>query len=235
MDAGASSSSARRMTRPVPTGRRRPCQASGRWPIRGTSRITPTSRCHSPSSRRISRHLNPTGVYEREFEVPAAGWRRAAASCSTSVPPRACSSPQLNGDEIGVGKDSHLASEFDLTGLLHAGPEHPPADGREVVRRELRGRPGPVVARRNLPPGLHVRHPRRPSCRRPRQRRPDRHDLSMGTLDLTVTVGFPGRELPSGWTVEATLDGTGRAHTAPAEIILKQRNFDLVHLLRLHR
>ena len=34
-------------------------------------------------------------------------------------------------------------------------------------------------------------------------------DLTTGTLDLTVTVGFPGRELPPGWTVETALDGNG--------------------------
>ena len=29
---------------------------------------------------------------------------------------------ELNGEEVGVGKDSHLASEFDLTGRLRPGP-----------------------------------------------------------------------------------------------------------------
>ena len=32
-------------------------------------------------------------------------------------------------------------------------------------------------------------------------------DLTTGTLDLAVTLGFPGRELPPGWSVEARLDG----------------------------
>ena len=32
-------------------------------------------------------------------------------------------------------------------------------------------------------------------------------DLTTGTLDLAVTLGFPGRELPPGWSIEARLDG----------------------------
>ena len=38
-------------------------------------------------------------------------------------------------------------------------------------------------------------------------------DLTTGTLDLRVVVGFPGARLEPGWTVEARLDGV--AETAP--------------------
>ena len=44
-------------------------------------------------------------------------------------------------------------------------------------------------------------------------------DLSTGTLDLTVTVGFPGRELPRGWTVEASLDGVAETFRGDARSI----------------
>ena len=42
-------------------------------------------------------------------------------------------------------------------------------------------------------------------------------NLQAGTLDLTVTLGFPGAELPTGWTVEATrsfLSGATRTPSA---------------------
>jgi hypothetical protein len=63
--------------------------------------------------------LNPTGIYEREFEVPAewAG-RRVVLHVGAAESVLLVS---LNGDEFGVGKDSHLASEFDLTDRLRPG------------------------------------------------------------------------------------------------------------------
>ena len=65
----------------------------------------------------------------------------------------------LNGDEVGTGKDSHLASEFDLTDRLRPGSNTlTPARG-QVVGRDLRRGPGPVVARRD--------HADRSSCTRP--------------------------------------------------------------------
>ena len=63
--------------------------------------------------------LNPTGIYEREFEVPA-DWagRRVVLHVGAAESVLLVS---LNGDEFGVGKDSHLASEFDLTDRLRPG------------------------------------------------------------------------------------------------------------------
>src|SRR5207344_1020759 len=63
--------------------------------------------------------LNPTGVYEREFDVPAA-WagRRIVLHVGAA---ESVLIVHLNGEEIGVGKDAHLASEFDLTDRLRPG------------------------------------------------------------------------------------------------------------------
>ena len=62
---------------------------------------------------------NPTGVYEREIEVPAlwAGKRivlHVGAAESVLL-------ADLDGVPLGVAKDSHLASEFDLTGRVRPG------------------------------------------------------------------------------------------------------------------
>ena len=46
---------------------------------------------------------------------------RAGVSCSTSGRRRASCWSSLNGRQIGIGKDSHLASEFDLTAHLRPG------------------------------------------------------------------------------------------------------------------
>ena len=66
--------------------------------------------------------MNPTGVHERDFELPKR-WKGkrvvlhvgAAESVLIVV---------LNGQDVGIGKDSHLASEFDITEHLVAGQQH---------------------------------------------------------------------------------------------------------------
>ncbi|WP_435212872.1 glycoside hydrolase family 2 TIM barrel-domain containing protein [Streptomyces sp. bgisy034] len=67
---------------------------------------------HSPAA-------NPTGVYEREMDVPAhwAGRRivlQVGAAESVLL-------VHVDGRPVGVSKDSHLAAEFELTGLVRPG------------------------------------------------------------------------------------------------------------------
>jgi len=62
---------------------------------------------------------NPTGVYEREVAVPAqwAGKRivlQVGAAESVLI-------ASVNGTDVGLGKDSHLASEFDITSAVRPG------------------------------------------------------------------------------------------------------------------
>jgi beta-galactosidase len=62
---------------------------------------------------------NPTGVYERDVHVPAdwAGRRivlHVGAAESVVI-------ARVNDLDVGVGKDSHLASEFDVTPVVRAG------------------------------------------------------------------------------------------------------------------
>ncbi|WP_406005782.1 DUF4981 domain-containing protein [Streptomyces sp. NBC_00637] len=68
---------------------------------------------------------NPTGVYEREIDVPAewAGRRvvlQVGAAESVLL-------VHVDGHPVGISKDSHLAAEFDLSGSVRPG-------GRSVVR-----------------------------------------------------------------------------------------------------
>lgn len=63
---------------------------------------------------------NPTGVYERTFELPEAWAERrvvlhvGAAESVLLV--------EVNGRQVGLSKDSHLAAEFDLSGIVQPGP-----------------------------------------------------------------------------------------------------------------
>jgi beta-galactosidase len=62
---------------------------------------------------------NPTGVYERELTLPDA-WagRRVILHVGAA---ESVLIVTLNGEEVGAGKDSHLAQEFDLTDRLLRG------------------------------------------------------------------------------------------------------------------
>jgi len=62
---------------------------------------------------------NPTGVYERSFELPDA-WagRRVVLSVGAA---ESVLIVALNGVEVGVSKDSHLAAEFEVTDLVRPG------------------------------------------------------------------------------------------------------------------
>ena len=155
-----------------PTGAKPRSPACGRCRGPGTGPTTPTSRCPSTACRRRSRRVNPTGVYERDFEIPAA-WsgRRVVLHVGAA---ESVLLVDLNGEEIGVGKDAHLASEFDLTDRLRRGLEHAPPDRGQVVRRDLHRGPGSVVARRHQPAGVPVRDRSRPPGRDQGDRRAGR-------------------------------------------------------------
>jgi len=62
---------------------------------------------------------NPTGVYERDVEVPAA-WagRRVVLHVGAA---ESVLLAELNGVEMGISKDSHLAAEFDVTDAVRPG------------------------------------------------------------------------------------------------------------------
>jgi beta-galactosidase len=62
---------------------------------------------------------NPTGVYERDVDVPA-DWsgRRIVLHVGAA---ESVLIAQVNGSDAGIGKDSHLASEFDVTDLVRPG------------------------------------------------------------------------------------------------------------------
>ena len=148
--------------------------------------------------------INPTGLYERTFDVPAE-WasRRVVLHVGAA---ESVLLVTLNGHEIGVSKDSHLAAEFDITGFVRAGAN----DLRLTVvkwsdatfvedqdqwwhggitRSVYLYATGPVyLADVGAIAGLD-------------------DDLHTGTLAVTVDVGFAGLAPEPGWTVEATIAG----------------------------
>jgi len=154
---------------------------------------------------------NPTGVYEREFEMPA-GWngRRIVLHVGAA---ESVLIVTVNGHDVGWSKDSHLAAEFDVTEVLRAGPNTVTlrvvkwSDATYVedqdqwwhggiTRSVYLYATGPVfIADLKAIAGLA-------------------DDGRTGTLDLRVDVERAGVESEQGWRVEARLDGLAEALTA---------------------
>ena len=152
--------------------------------------------------------VNPTGVYERDFEIPEA-WagKRVVLHVGAAESVLIVS---VNGADVGVGKDAHLASEFDVTAHLRPGPNTVRlrvvkwSDATYVEDQDqwwhggisrsvfLYATDDVYLADIKAIAGLS-------------------DDLATGTLDLTIELGFAQPGAQPGWTVEATLRGQGVA------------------------
>ncbi|MGD8682479.1 MAG: glycoside hydrolase family 2 TIM barrel-domain containing protein [Chloroflexota bacterium] len=104
-----------------PSGDRREIEVPGCWTMQDTGDVPRYTNVRMPFEGEPPHvpEANPTGVYERDFELPA-GWApkrvilHVGAAESVVV-------VELNGRRVGIGKDSHLASEFDLREYLREG------------------------------------------------------------------------------------------------------------------
>ncbi len=99
----------------------------GVWTMQGTDDLPQYTNVRMPYTEfpPLSPAANPTGVYEREIDVPAdwAGRRivlQVGAAESVLL-------VHVDGRPVGVSKDSHLAADFDLTDAVRPG-------GRATVR-----------------------------------------------------------------------------------------------------
>ncbi|HKZ92011.1 MAG TPA: glycoside hydrolase family 2 TIM barrel-domain containing protein [Candidatus Limnocylindrales bacterium] len=93
----------------------------GCWTMQGTDDRPQYTNVQMPfpgEAPHVPEH-NPTGLYERDFELPAE-WTGKRVILHVGAA-ESVLLVTLNGTPIGVGKDSHLASEFDVSASLHAG------------------------------------------------------------------------------------------------------------------
>jgi beta-galactosidase len=184
-------------------------EVPGLWTRAGTWDLPHYTNVQMPFAGRPPElpELNPTGVYERDFRIPE-GWRgrrvvlRVGAAESVLI-------VELNGSQIGIGKDSHLASEFELTHHLRPASntlrltvvkwsDATYVEDQDqwwhggISRSVVLYATGPVyLADVKAIAGLAEDH-------------------TTGTLNLAVRVGLPGGELEPGWTVEARLPDLGQ-------------------------
>ncbi len=155
---------------------------------------------------------NPTGLYDRPVDVPArwAGRRivlHVGAAESVLI-------AHVNGREVGISKDSHLAAEFDVTDVVRPGSNRIGltvvkwSDASYVEDQDQWWHGGitrsvflyatdPVhLADVQAIPALA-------------------EDLVTGSIEVRAEVAFAGVRPEPGWTVEARLDGlTGVLATA---------------------
>jgi beta-galactosidase len=145
--------------------------------------------------------INPTGIYERSFEAPH-DWsgRRCILHVGAA---ESVLIVRLNGHDVGLSKDSHLAAEFDVTPYMRMGQANTLSlrvikwSGASYVedqdqwwhagitRSVFIYTTGRVhVADVGVSTGLS-------------------DDFATGRLDLTVAISFGGTQPEAGWTVRA--------------------------------
>ena len=108
-----------------------------------TSRSTPTSRCRSTGRRHVCPTATPPACTAGRCRSRSGG--SIARSCCTSAVPRACTPLYVNGEFVGYGTDSRLASEYDITAVRARRSERRRHRGHAMERAQLRRGPGPVV------------------------------------------------------------------------------------------
>ena len=202
----------------LPTGARPTSRASGRWPAPRTCRTTPTSRCRSRACRpRSPRRTRPAST-SANSRCPRTGRAGAIVLHVGAAESVLLVEPQRRGDRRRQGLAPRLRVRPDRP---HSGPGANTLTLRVVKWSDATyvedqdqwwhgGITRPVFL---YATGATSTWPTSGSIAGLAD------DLTTGTLDLAVTLGFPGRELAPGWSVEARLDGVGEtlAHRGRAD------------------
>ena len=190
----------------------------GAWTMQGFADLPHYTNVQMPFEGRppVVPEANPTGVYERTFELPV-GWagRRVVLHVGAA---ESVLIVRLNDRDVGISKDSHLAAEFDLTYLVHAGTNTLTmrvvkwSDATYIEDQDQWWHGGITRSVFLYTTGLvHLADIRATAGLA--------DDLTTGTLDLQARVAFPGDALEPGWTVEAHLEGVAEPLRAEAQSV----------------
>jgi beta-galactosidase len=146
---------------------------------------------------------NPTGIYERDFDLPAE-WIRGRRIVLHVGAAESVLIATVNGREIGIGKDSHLASEFDITADVKTGTN-------TVSLKVVKWSDATFVEDQDewwhggVTRSVFVYATPRVHFADLRVNAGLADDLRTGTFELLADVDFDGLEAEYGWTVEARL------------------------------
>jgi beta-galactosidase len=147
--------------------------------------------------------VNPTGVYERDFNLSAewlAGRRvvlHVGAAESVLI-------ATVNGAEVGISKDSHLAAEFDVTDLVRPG-------ANAISLRVVKWSDATYIEDQDqwwhggITRSVYVYATPRVHLADVRVNAGLADDMATGTLELLADVDFGDGEAESGWSVEVGL------------------------------
>ncbi|HEY7968416.1 MAG TPA: sugar-binding domain-containing protein, partial [Candidatus Limnocylindrales bacterium] len=155
---------------------------------------------------------NPTGVYERDIEAPA-DWRGGRIVLHVGAAESVLIA-SIDGELVGISKDSHLAAEFDVTEALAAPGPH------RLTLRVVKWSDATYVEDQDQwwhggitrPVYLYTTAATYLADVRAIGGLAD--DLTTGTLDLTVSTTFADGRPVHSWLVEAEL---GAPDGAPLE------------------
>ncbi|MGD0019251.1 MAG: glycoside hydrolase family 2 TIM barrel-domain containing protein [Candidatus Limnocylindrales bacterium] len=147
--------------------------------------------------------VNPTGIYERDFDVPAK-WlaeRRVVLHVGAA---ESVLIATVNGQEVGIGKDSHLASEFDVTRIVRPG-------ANAISLRVVKWSDATYVEDQDewwhggITRSVYLYATPRVHLADVRVNAGLTDDLRTGTFELLADVDFGGAEAEPGWKIEAQL------------------------------
>jgi beta-galactosidase len=184
--------------------------------------------------------VNPTGVYERDFELTGewlAG-RRIVLSVGAA---ESVLLAAVNGREVGISKDSHLAAEFDVTDFVRPGRN-------AISLRVVKWSDATYIEDQDqwwhggITRSVCIYATPRVHFADVRVKADLTDDLRTGTFELAADIDFDGLEPEAGWSIEAELGDSvpltravptaaagpgprlGRADSEP----LSRHRFDLV-------
>jgi beta-galactosidase len=150
---------------------------------------------------------NPTGVYERDFVLPAA-WltdRRIVLHVGAA---ESVLIARVNGRDVGVSKDSHLAAEFDVTDVVHA-------EVNTVSLRVVKWSDASYIEDQDqwwhggITRSVFVYATPRVHLSDLRVNAGLADDLRTGRLELIADIEFDGEGAEPGWAIEAKLGDLG--------------------------
>ncbi len=147
--------------------------------------------------------VNPTGVYERDFELPA-GWvagRRVVLHVGAA---ESVLIAAVNGQQVGISKDSHLAAEFDVTSIVRPG-------ANSISLRVVKWSDATYIEDQDqwwhggITRSVYLYATPRIHLADVRVNAGLADDLRTGTFELVADVDFGGADEEAGWTIEAKL------------------------------
>src|SRR5450759_2988705 len=151
--------------------------------------------------------VNPTGIYERDFDLPTE-WladRRIVLHVGAA---ESVLIARVNGQEVGISKDSHLAAEFDVTSIVRPGTN-------AISLRVVKWSDATYVEDQDqwwhggITRSVYLYATPRVHLSDIRVNAGLTDDLRTGTFELIADVEFNGTGPESGWSIEARLGDLG--------------------------